>query len=157
VREQILDLHVSLPPAAVAERLLAAAAHTPRVHGEAFEVTVSHEEVRISPPPGDYERPRAVCIGSLVAEGSGSRLRLQDADLSAGSRGLLWVINGVGAGIAVLVAVNDLSQGKLGGLWGALGMVGFLLMTSMLVAFVTTGSAGDDVRSFVRRALDEAR
>jgi hypothetical protein len=156
MREQILDLHVSLPPAAVAERLLEAAANTPRVHGEHFEVTVSGEEVRISATPGDYERPRAVCTGSLVADGSGSRLRLRDADLAPGARILLLVIGGVGTTIAALVAVEGWRQGKTAVLWGALGFVAFLLMVGVLVAFATTGSAGDDARAFVRDALDDS-
>ena len=156
MREQILDLRLSLSPAAVAERLTAAAANTSRVHGEVFEVTVIGEQVRISPPPGDYERPRAVCTGSLVADGSGSRLRLQDATLTPGARILLLAIDGVGTAIAALVAVEGWRQGKTGVVWGALGFVAFLVMVSVLVSFATAGGAGDDARSFVRRSLDDS-
>ena len=156
MREQILDLHLSLPPAAVAERLLKAAANTPRVYGEAFKVTVTGEEIRISPPPTDSERPRAICTGSLVIDGSGSRLRLQNATLTLGARILLLVIDGVGTAIAALVALKAWGQGKTAVLWGAVGFVAFLILVNVLVSFATASDAGDDARSFVRRALDDS-
>ena len=151
--ELLLDLTINAPPDVVIGRLVTAAASAPPVAGERFQVQVRGSELRVSPPPGDWERPRAVCTGSIISESTGTRIRLHRARLAPGARAVLVAMLALAALITAVVAFQALREGTLGPL-GAVG--GFLLFFSLVLAVVTnavTGAATDAARTFVRRAV----
>lgn len=81
-----VDINVAFSPVTTALRLTQAAAAEPLVFGQRMEVRIDGGALRISPPPTDSDRPRAVSIGSIEAVGTGTRVQLWDAMPTTGAR-----------------------------------------------------------------------
>ncbi|HEV3484866.1 MAG TPA: hypothetical protein VG106_05630, partial [Vicinamibacterales bacterium] len=77
--DSVLDLTLDISSAEVLRRLEEGARTAPLVRGAAFEFAAVGSEFHLSPPPGDYELPRAVARGVVIATATGSRVRLWPA------------------------------------------------------------------------------